>query len=153
MIPNYLPQIEHPSEITTPCLPPALQRRDFFRVSRGSHLTWTQAPSCVSHRRRGISTSSVSAPSCLQFIRDGGHTSSLALWGRSMGAVTAILYSERDPSVAGIVLDSPFSRLTDLMKELVEEQNIPLWGLVGGTALKLMRRCAPPSAPPLCAGV
>lgn len=60
-----------------------------------------------------------------------------------MGAVTALLYSERDPSVAGIVLDSPFSRLTDLMRELVEEQRIPLWGLVGGTALKLMRRCAP----------
>jgi hypothetical protein len=57
-----------------------------------------------------------------------------------MGAVTALLYSERDPSIAGIVLDSPFSRLCDLMKELVEEQNVPLWGLVGNTAMKLMRR-------------
>jgi alpha-beta hydrolase superfamily lysophospholipase len=78
----------------------------------------------------------------VQFIRSGGHTSTIALWGRSMGAVTALLYSERDPTVAGVVLDSPFARLTDLMKELVVEQNVPLWGLVGGTALKLMRRCA-----------
>jgi hypothetical protein len=58
-----------------------------------------------------------------------------------MGAVTALLYSERDPSVAGIVLDSPFSRLTDLMRELVEEQKIPLWSLVGNMTFKLMRRC------------
>lgn len=82
--------------------------------------------------------------SCLvDFIRAGGHTTTLALWGRSMGAVTSLLYSERDPSVAGLVLDSPFSKLTDLMKELAQEQRIPLWNMVGGTALKLMRRFQP----------
>ena len=27
----------------------------------------------------------------------------IGLWGRSMGAVTALLYSQRDPSIAGIV--------------------------------------------------
>lgn len=79
----------------------------------------------------------------VEFIRGGGHTSVIALWGRSMGAVTSLLYSERDPSVAALVLDSPFSRLTDLMRELAEEQKIPLWGMLGGTALRLMRRCAP----------
>ena len=79
--------------------------------------------------------------SCLvDFIRSGNHTTTLALWGRSMGAVTALLYSERDPSVAGLVLDSPFSKLTDLMRELAREQRIPLWSMVGGTALKMMRR-------------
>ena len=35
-----------------------------------------------------------------------------------MGAVTALLYSHRDPSIAGVVADSPFSRLVDLMLEL-----------------------------------
>lgn len=80
----------------------------------------------------------------VEFIRAGGHTSVVALWGRSMGAVTALQYSEQDPSVAALVLDSPFSRLTDLMRELAEEQKIPLWGMLGGTALKLMRRCLPP---------
>ena len=38
-----------------------------------------------------------------------------------MGAVTALLYSQRDPSVAGMVLDSPFSRLTALMLELASD--------------------------------
>jgi hypothetical protein len=35
-----------------------------------------------------------------------------------MGAVTALLYSQRDPSIAAVVADSPFSRLIDLMLEL-----------------------------------
>lgn len=78
---------------------------------------------------------------CLvDFIRAGGHTSSIALWGRSMGAVTSLLFSGRDPSIAGVVLDSPFSKLTDLMVELVDEQKVPLGRYIGGAALKLMRR-------------
>lgn len=36
-----------------------------------------------------------------------------------MGAVTALLHADRDPSIAGIVLDSPFSDLTKLVDELV----------------------------------
>jgi len=34
--------------------------------------------------------------------------STIGLWGRSMGAVTALMYSQRDPSIAGVVsLSSP----------------------------------------------
>ena len=80
--------------------------------------------------------------SLVAFIRQGGHTSLIALWGRSMGAVSALLYSVRDPSVAGIVVDSPFSRLTDLMWEILEDRKIPMRKVLGGTVLKLMRRCA-----------
>lgn len=29
--------------------------------------------------------------------------SAIGLWGRSMGAVTALMYSQRDPSIAGVV--------------------------------------------------
>ena len=36
-------------------------------------------------------------------LRSTGKVSTIALWGRSMGAVTALLYSQWDPSVAGIV--------------------------------------------------
>ena len=54
----------------------------------------------------------------MQYLRDEGSTSTIGLWGRSMGAVTALLYAQRDPTVAGVVLDSPFARLTDLMLEL-----------------------------------
>lgn len=37
------------------------------------------------------------------------------LWGRSMGAVTAILYSMEDPSIASMVLDSPFCSLQKVL--------------------------------------
>lgn len=36
-------------------------------------------------------------------LRALGTVSTVGLWGRSMGAVTALLYSRRDPSIAGIV--------------------------------------------------
>jgi alpha-beta hydrolase superfamily lysophospholipase len=43
----------------------------------------------------------------------------IGLWGRSMGAVTSIFYAAKDPSsIAGMVLDSPFSNLNNLSLEL-----------------------------------
>ena len=54
-------------------------------------------------------------------LRRGGRVDRVGIWGRSMGAVTALLYANRDPSIAGIVLDSPFSSLTGLMSELVDD--------------------------------
>lgn len=62
----------------------------------------------------------------VEHLRATGKVSTLGMWGRSMGAVTALLYSHLDPSIAGLVLDSPFSRLTDLMMEIVEEQKLPI---------------------------
>ena len=41
----------------------------------------------------------------IEHLRKEGRTSTIALWGRSMGAVTAILYSHRDPTIAGMVGD------------------------------------------------
>lgn len=38
-----------------------------------------------------------------------------------MGAVTALLHGERDPSIAGMVLDSAFADLTMLAEEMVEK--------------------------------
>jgi len=35
-----------------------------------------------------------------------------------MGAVTALLHADRDPSIAGLVLDSPFTSMTKLAEEL-----------------------------------
>ena len=45
----------------------------------------------------------------VKYLRKFGRTSTIGLWGRSMGAVTALLHADRDPSIAGLVLDSPFS--------------------------------------------
>lgn len=36
-------------------------------------------------------------------LRQQGGVSAIGLWGRSMGAVTALLYSHRDPDIAGMV--------------------------------------------------
>lgn len=38
-----------------------------------------------------------------------------------MGAATALLHGERDPSIAGMVLDSAFSDLITLAEEMVEK--------------------------------
>ena len=42
-------------------------------------------------------------PTCLHACREEGSTSAIGLWGRSMGAVTALMYAQRDPTVAGLV--------------------------------------------------
>jgi hypothetical protein len=55
-----------------------------------------------------------------------------------MGAVTAIMYGDRDPSIAGLILDSPFSSLKLLVEELVKDKvNLPSWIL--NQALKLVK--------------
>lgn len=60
-------------------------------------------------------------------LRDSKKVSMIGLWGRSMGAVTALMHADRDPSLAGICLDSPFKDLKELAKELVKNRSkIPL---------------------------
>jgi len=57
-----------------------------------------------------------------------------------MGASTALLHADRDPSIAGVVLDSPFSDLKVLCEELVDVYvnfKIPRW--VVGIALHMIR--------------
>ncbi|KPA83015.1 hypothetical protein ABB37_02745 [Leptomonas pyrrhocoris] len=44
----------------------------------------------------------------------------VALWGRSMGAVTSIMYAAKDPLIRCIVCDSPFATLRVLINDLVE---------------------------------
>ncbi len=50
----------------------------------------------------------------VEHLRGTGNVSSIGLWGRSMGAATALLHSHRDPSIACIILDSPFADLRQL---------------------------------------
>ena len=82
----------------------------------------------------------------IEHLRDSGATSTIALWGRSMGAVTSLLHADRDLSIAGMILDSPFSSLRQLAHELVEqftaETKIPAFARVAavGTALAFVKR-------------
>jgi dienelactone hydrolase len=39
----------------------------------------------------------------VEHLRVMGQTSTIGLWGRSMGAVTAMAYARQDPSISGIV--------------------------------------------------
>lgn len=43
------------------------------------------------------------------------------IWGRSMGAVTAILYAAKYQRVSALVLDSPFADLKKLVKSLADD--------------------------------
>lgn len=51
----------------------------------------------------------------VEYLRKERRVSTIGLWGRSMGAVTALLHGDRDPSIAGMVLDSPFSDMKVLV--------------------------------------
>lgn len=56
--------------------------------------------------------------SALEYLRSTHSVSIIGLWGRSMGAATAIFQCARDPSIAGMILDSPFAHLSKLSLEL-----------------------------------
>jgi len=55
----------------------------------------------------------------IDHLRESRNASTVAVWGRSMGAVTALLHAAKDPTVSGIVCDSAFSNLRMLCEELV----------------------------------
>ncbi|KAK4755751.1 hypothetical protein SAY87_009508 [Trapa incisa] len=73
-------------------------------------------------------------------LRADGNVSLIGLWGRSMGAVTSLMYGAEDPSIAGMVLDSPFSILVDLMMELVDTYKVRLPKFTVKFAIQIMRK-------------
>ncbi|XP_043701254.1 uncharacterized protein LOC122651784 isoform X2 [Telopea speciosissima] len=76
----------------------------------------------------------------VSYLRSNKQISCIGLWGRSMGAVTSLLYGAEDPSIAGMVLDSAFSNLFDLMMELVDVYKIRLPKFTVKMAVQYMRR-------------
>ncbi|KVH88511.1 hypothetical protein Ccrd_026667 [Cynara cardunculus var. scolymus] len=76
----------------------------------------------------------------VSYLRSNEQISRIGLWGRSMGAVTSLLYGAEDPSIAGMVLDSAFSNLFNLMMELVDVYKIRLPKFTVKVALQYMRR-------------
>lgn len=74
-------------------------------------------------------------------LRATNVVSTLALWGRSMGAATALMFGDRDPSIACMILDSPFADLTQLAEEMVEkgrDQGIVVPNFVVSVALRMI---------------
>jgi len=75
-------------------------------------------------------------------LRATNVVSTIALWGRSMGAATSLMFGDRDPSIACMILDSPFADLTQLCEEMVEkarEQGVVVPGIVVSLAIRMIQ--------------
>jgi alpha/beta superfamily hydrolase len=75
-------------------------------------------------------------------LRATNVVSTIALWGRSMGAATSLMFGDRDPSIACMILDSPFADLTQLAEEMVEkgrDQGIVVPNFVVSVALRMIQ--------------
>jgi pimeloyl-ACP methyl ester carboxylesterase len=63
---------------------------------------------------------SIDLANVVEYLKHKFDIGKVNLWGRSMGAVTAVLYSSKYPNnVRKMVLDSPFCDFRQLVKEIV----------------------------------
>ena len=80
--------------------------------------------------------------SVIAHLRATNVVSTIALWGRSMGAATALMHGDRDPSIACMILDSSFADLTQLAEEMVEkgkEQGINVPNFIVSVAIRCIQ--------------
>ena len=75
----------------------------------------------------------------INYLRGTNRVATIGLWGRSMGAVTAIMYGDRDPSIAGLVLDSPFFSLKLLTEELAKQRASSIPNFILNQGIKMIR--------------
>lgn len=62
----------------------------------------------------------------IEHLRRSPLCSDVGIWGRSMGAATALLHCDRDPSIAAICADSSFASLPDLMQDVAHGDYNPV---------------------------
>mmetsp|Transcript_19673 Transcript_19673/g.9136 ORF Transcript_19673/g.9136 Transcript_19673/m.9136 type:complete len:162 (+) Transcript_19673:1-486(+) len=75
----------------------------------------------------------------VEHLRNSDRVNTIGLWGRSMGSVTSLLHGDRDPSIAGMVLDSPFTQLRTLAEELAKSYTkLPTFIISG--AMSILKR-------------
>lgn len=55
----------------------------------------------------------------VDFLRKELNINKIILYGRSMGAVSALQYAAEDPNIKAIVLDSPFANFPNLCKDIL----------------------------------
>lgn len=51
------------------------------------------------------------------------------LWGRSMGAVAALMYASRSDGIRAVVADSPFANMKELLRDVINSY-VPLPDLI-----------------------
>lgn len=76
----------------------------------------------------------------VQYLRSLGWVSSVALWGRSMGAATSILRAASDPELAACILDSPFSDLSKVAEDLVNNGIVTVPEFLVKMALQMVNK-------------
>jgi hypothetical protein len=60
----------------------------------------------------------------IDYLRATGTVSLIGLWGRSMGAATALMHGHRDNTIAAMILDSSFASLEMLVYELYKRAEL-----------------------------
>ena len=53
----------------------------------------------------------------VKYIMSEMECKKIVLWGRNLGAATAILYSSKDPRIKGLILDTPYSSFEETLQE------------------------------------
>lgn len=96
-----------------------------------SQLMIARGPLSLSEHMRATTLSRLFWCCCCQCL-SGVHTgmaSRYLLWGRSMGAASALLYAARYPNsdLCGLILDSPFCSFRRLARDLVTEGQVWRW--------------------------
>eukprot|EP00933_Yihiella_yeosuensis_P033354 TRINITY_DN27081_c0_g1_i1.p1 TRINITY_DN27081_c0_g1~~TRINITY_DN27081_c0_g1_i1.p1 ORF type:complete len:426 (-),score=82.01 TRINITY_DN27081_c0_g1_i1:96-1373(-) len=80
----------------------------------------------------------------IEHLRQSPFCGPIGVWGRSMGAATALMHADRDPGIGAIALDSPFASLRQLAEELAKSDRIlfpvPSW-LVDAVLAVIRMRC------------
>lgn len=74
----------------------------------------------------------------IQFLHKANLANKIVLWGRSMGAVTALLYSIKNPKPVCLILDSAFADFKRLFQEQAK-QTASMPGLVSKGAYGILR--------------
>ncbi|EPY33878.1 hypothetical protein STCU_01888 [Strigomonas culicis] len=72
----------------------------------------------------------------VEYLTQSSDVDGIALWGRSMGAVSSIMYASKDDSIRCVVCDSPFGSLRWLVQDLVEQHGGKAGKYIPGIIIK-----------------
>jgi len=74
----------------------------------------------------------------IDYLRESNRVTCIGLWGRSMGADVSLMHADRDPSIAGLVIDSAFTDLKVICEEMVDlyvTVKLPRWVIAAARAM------------------
>jgi pimeloyl-ACP methyl ester carboxylesterase len=74
----------------------------------------------------------------IDYLRESNRVTCIGLWGRSMGADVSLMHADRDPSIAGLVIDSAFTDLKVICEEMVDlyvTVKLPRWVIATARAM------------------